>query len=264
MDQSNNTSKSSDYIKKRTIELYESLPQNLEERLKRTDIRDEVIELNYSFFGYIASKTFINNSSITYEDKFQSALLHFCECWWKWKWNGDETHRGYRSDLSFTVFFKLRVGEMIERELNEVKYSIRRSLCMEVGKQLGKHWGKVTYGDLSDPRLNLPADKMISLKAVFGTLYEANLEDHELYLPSDSSSIESFLENMNDNFNTIEELLIDEMCRTEEKLTEKKLLVMSDMYGIDIEVLKAKLPTAEQILFKKLRQAIDYQELLDS
>ena len=105
-------------VKEQTLALYAELPQDKILRQKRTDIRDKIIELNYSFFGYVATHTYINNTSVTYEDKFQSALLHFCECWWWYKWKGDETHKGYRQDLSFAVFFKPRVGEMIERELN--------------------------------------------------------------------------------------------------------------------------------------------------
>ena len=124
-------SHSKEYIKKRTIEIYDSLPQDRELRMKCIKERDEIIDLNYAFFGYIATKTFINNSSISYEDKFQSAVMHFCECWWWYHWDGDEHHKGYRKDLAFTVFFKPRIAEMIERELNEVKYSIRRSICME-------------------------------------------------------------------------------------------------------------------------------------
>jgi len=73
-----------EYRKQRTIELYSYLPQTtLEERATYTDIRDAVVELNYTFFGYIASHKFINNPSVSYEDKFQSALLHFCEMWTK-------------------------------------------------------------------------------------------------------------------------------------------------------------------------------------
>lgn len=264
MDQMDQGSRS-DYmsVKQKTIELYDSLPQELEARKSRLDVRDKIIELNYSFFGYIASHTFINNSAVTYEDKFQSALLHFCECWWKWRWDGDEHHKGYRKDLSFAVFFKPRVGEMIERELNEVKYSIRRSLCMEVGKQLGKHWGKVTYDDLSDPRLHLPADKMTALKAIFGTLYTADLEEHELYIPADPVAPESFLDKMNDKYDDIESLLIDEMVRTEEKITEAKLAHMSEMYGIEINVLKDALPSAERKLYMNLKKAVEMQDLFE-
>ena len=60
-----------EWVKLRTLELYDYLPQtSLEERYTYTDIRDEVIELNYAFFGYVATHTFINNSSISY------TLLH--------------------------------------------------------------------------------------------------------------------------------------------------------------------------------------------
>ena len=162
-----------EYIKQRTLELYDSLPQDESNRKLRTDVRDEVIDLNYSFFGYIATHTYINNTSVTYEDKLQSALMHFCECWWWYKWKGNDKHKGYRQDLSFTVFFKPRIGEMIERELNEVKYSIRRSLCMEAGAQLGKHWAQVRYDDLS--KVSMPPEKLNSLKAIFGTVYWADL-----------------------------------------------------------------------------------------
>lgn len=248
-----------DLIKQRTIELYDSLPQDLEARKAQTAIRDEIIQLNYTFFGYVASHTFINNSSITYEDKLQSALLGFCECWWKYRWDGDAEHRGYRKDLSFAVFFKPRIGEMIERELNEVKYSIRRSLCMEVGKQLGKHWGKVTYEDLSDPRVNLPEEKMSSLKATFGTMYAADLADHELYVsaPEESTSI---LDKCTDKYDSIEELLVQEMIRTESRLTEKHLQEMSDIYQININLLRSKLEYAESILYTRLQQEIDFQD----
>lgn len=247
-------------IKEETIRLYQSLPQEKELRMKRTDVRDRVIELNYSFFGYIASHTFINNTSVTYEDKLQSALLHFCECWWWYLWQGDETHKGYRCDLSFTVFFKLRVGEMIERELNEVKYSIRRSLCMEVGKQLGKHWGQVKYDDLMDPRLNLPADKMNSLKAIFGTLYIADLDTHEPFLSSEEGPFSKFDEELTDKYDTVEELLIREMIDRERKLTNNDIFEICDIYGIDDRTIRGKLKTAETILYSRLKSSQDLRE----
>lgn len=238
----------------RTLELYSSLPQQKEERTTRLDVRDEVITLNYSFFGYIASHTFINNSSVTYEDKLQSALLHFCECWWWYKWKGDETHKGYRDDLSFTVFFKPRLSEMIERELNEVKYSVRRSLCMEAGKQLDKHWGQVRYEDLS--KVDLPPDKMLSLKAIFGTLYTADLSDYEMYFAS-PLKYDSPFENPTDQYDSIEDLLVHDMIVYEEKLTDSKLLKMSDIYGIPFDVLKEKLPCAEKRLYTMLMNQIN-------
>ena len=248
-----------DYIKKRTQELYDSLPQDRALREARLDVRDELVSLNYSFFGYIASHTFINNSSVTYEDKLQSALTHFCEIWWRYKWTGegDEKHKGYRTDLSFGVFFKPRIGEMIERELNEVKYSIRRSLCMEVGKQLGKHWGQVKYEDLA--KVNLPPDKMNSLKTIFGTLYTADLAEHELFLesPEEGSSI---LDEFSEKYDTIEELLVHEMIEEETKLDDEYLLRMAEMYQLDFKLLKEKLPVAEEMLHKRLHDMLDMHE----
>ena len=238
-------------IKRRTIELYDSLPQEAEERKKRIDVRDQVIELNYLFFGYLASHTYINNPYITYEDKFQSALLHFCECWWWYKYAAK-----YRTDLSFATFFKPRISEMMDRELTEVKYSIYRPLKMEVGEQLGKHWSKVKYEDLSDPRVHLPADKMNSLKAIFGTLYFADLQDYEPFFSSESDNYSEF-DNMSDKYNSIEELLLHEMVEQETKLSDSDLLKMSEIYGIDYYTLKDKLPVAEKMLYKRLHDSLD-------
>lgn len=250
--------KNTEYIKQRTQELYAMLPDDEEERKSRLDIRDEIIELNYKFFGYVASHTFINNTSISYEDKFQCALLHFCEIWWLYKWKGSATKRGYRQDLSFAVFFKPRVGEMIERDLNEVKYSVRRSLCMEAGEQLGKHWSKVRYEDLA--QVNLPKDKMDSLKAMFGSMYIADLEQHENFIPSDESIYSTIHDSLSDKYNSVEDLLITEMIETEEKLDHRKLKKMSEIYQVDIDVLENALPAAEERLHNILQTNIDIQD----
>ena len=242
-------------IKEKTLELYAQLPQDEEERKKRIDIRDQIIELNYAFFGYIASHTFINNSSVTYEDKLQSALCHFCECWWWYKWE-----KKYRTDLSFCVFYRLRIGEMIERELNEVKYSIRRALCMEVGEQVGKHWGQVKYEDLSDPRLKLPVAKMNSLKAIFGSLYIADLETHEQFIAAEPMGFSDFEKSLNDNYEDISELLIREMVERERKLNNSDIAEIEEIYGIDQKTIKLKLPIAEKILYQRLTDSLDLRE----
>lgn len=239
-------------VKFQTLALYDQLSQDEEERKSRIDIRDKIIELNYSFFGYVASHTFINNSSVTYEDKFQSALMHFCECWWWYKWE-----KRYRTDLSFGSFFKPRIGEMIERELNEVKYSLRRSLCMEVGKQLGKHWGQVKYEDLSDPRLHLPVDKMNSLKAMFGAVYWADLSETELYMPAPKINLTDEASYVTDKYNSITELLIQEMIERESQLTDSQLLEMSELYCIPYDYLKQLLPIALSALHKRLTDNLD-------
>lgn len=242
-----------DWVKYRTLELYDYLPQtSLEERALYTDIRDEIIELNYTFFGYVASHTFINNSSVSYEDKFQSALLHFCEMWHKYKYAAK-----YRTDLSFAVFFKPRIGECIERELNEVKYSLRRSLCMEAGAQLGKHWGQVKYDDLKD--VKLPPEKMQALQAMFGSMYWADLDTHALFIeatPRYSQEEQLY----SDNYNSIVDMLVHEMVLEEKKLDDNALLNISIIQDIPFNELKDLLPEAEYKLRKQLEDAIAIQE----
>lgn len=255
-----------DYIKRRTQELYDSLPQNKIERMSKTDIRDEIIELNYAFFGYIATHTFINNSSVSYEDKLQSALMHFCECWWWYKWQGDDTHKGYRSDLSFTVFFKLRVAEMIERELNTVKYSVRRDLLMEAGKQLGKHWGKVTYDDLKN--VEFPSDKegktnkLASLKAIFGSMYVADLDTHAMFISSKPKYV-SILDELDDKYDSIEEFLIREMIDIERRLTDKDLKQISETYSVPVDELHRCLPRAEKLLYDRLINKVELYSVFE-
>lgn len=277
------------YIKNRTLELYDMLPQDKETRMMQdgfreqvvTDkcgqptktilvpvinpkkypeirkIRDEIFELNYSFFGYIASHTFINNSYITYEDKLQSACAHFCKCWWWYKWKGDATHKGYRQDLSFAVFFKPRIGEMMERELNEVKYSIRRSLCMEVGKQIGKHWGQVKYEDLSDPRVKLPPDKMNSLKAMFGSLYNTDVEEYEMFLEAPTERYSEFDCEPSLEFNSLPELIQYEMITRESKLSDKDIRQMAILYGIPAADLFKARPIGEKLLYDRLKSSLE-------
>lgn len=239
-----------DYVKRRTIELYDLLPTDEQERKASKDIRDKIVELNYTFFGYVASHTFINNPSVTYEDKFQSAVCAFLDEWWKFRFTPK-----YRADLSFAVFFKPRIGEKIERELNEVKYSIRRSLCMEAGAQLGKHWGKVRYEDLSE--VNLPADKLNSLKAMFGTLYSADIEDHMMYMEAEPHHISTVDKYESDEYNDIEGLLIREMIDRESALTDKDLYLMSDIYDIPYFELSKRYQTALEILYEELHNATD-------
>ena len=239
-------------IKKATIELYKQLPADEEGRKARIDIRDKIIELNANLFGYIAAHKYVHNPYATYEDKLQSVYMHFCECWYKYQWEGH-----YRTDLSFGVFFKPRITEMMEREFEDVKYSVRRSLCMEVAKQLDKHWAKVTYDDLSDPRVKLTADKMNSLKAIFGSLYSADLETHEIYIEAAKPDL---FRSMSDNYNSIHDFLIHEMIENESKLDDKKLRELSDMFGLDFYELKKELPQAEADLYKQLHDSLDVYE----
>lgn len=245
------------YIKERTLELYDSLPQEKSERIKQIAVRDEILELNKSFFTYMVSTMFINNSYISFEDRLQTAYCQFLSCWWWYKWNGDESHKGYRDDLSFAVFFLPRLKEMIKRELDEVGYSVRRSLCMKVGDQIGKHWAQVTYEDLSDPRVNLSSQDLNALKAIFGTLYPVDMDSVENYFSGDDFKPWEEPEfSISLEFDTIEELIMYEMQENESKLSDKYLKKMSDMYQIDFDVLVEARPRAEEMLYRRLKESL--------
>lgn len=248
-----------EFRKQRTIELYDYLPQtSLEERRTYTDIRDAIIEMNYTFFGYVASNKFVNNNFISYEDKFQSALFHFCEMWEKYRFITDK----YRTDVAFGVFFKPRITECMERELDEVKYSLRRTLCMEVGNQLGKHWAKVTYEDLSDPRVKLSPDKMASLEAMFGSMYVADLDTHAMFIKSEEKFIDSS-ELYSDNYDSLTDMLVHELVEQERDLTEKDIQGIAEMMCIPAEKLMNLLPQARQKLHDMLIDRIHIQEVFN-
>ena len=245
-----------EYRKQRTIELYDYLPQTtLEERRTFLDIRDAIIEMNYTFFGYIASHKFVNNSFISYEDKFQSALSHFCEMWEKYRYYLGK----YRTDVAFGVFFKPRITECMERELDEVKYSLRRTLCMEVGNQIDKHWGKVTYEDLSDPRVKLSPDKLASLQVMFGSMYAADLETHAMFIADDSNPIDSS-DLYSDNYDSLTDMLIHEMVTEERELVLKDLERLSELLGVPVSKLESLLPEAKQKLYNTLVNRIEIHD----
>ena len=241
-----------EWIKRYTNILYDMLPQtSLEDRAKHLDIRDKIIELNYSFFGYVVSQKFLNNSYISYEDKLQACIARFCECWTWYKFE-----KKYRTDISFSVFYKPRLGEMLERDFNEVQYSLRRTLMMEVGDQLGKHWTKVTYEDLADPRLHISASHMTSLMAIFGSLYPASQEDISPYLeaPDSITKDNGPIDELNDEYNDIVNLLIREMIDKEKQLNTRDINKIADMYGLNASELKQKLPIAEKQLYLILKR----------
>lgn len=238
-------------IKQETLDLYAQLSQDEEERKSRLDIRDKIIELNYKFFGYIAGHTFVNNTSVSYEDKFQSAIQSFCEIWWWFRWN-KKTSKNY----SFAVYFKPRLSEMVERKLSEVKYSLRRNLCIKAANQLDKHWSKLTYEDLE--KVTLPVNELNSLKAMFGSVYWADLKEYEAYIPDTTvqSNIENYI-NYNFDYGDIDTLLINEMVLEERKLETSDLLNISNTYDIPYTDLIRALPRAMDKLHEKLLKNLD-------
>ena len=235
-----------DYIKERTQELYDSLPMDLEKRKACIAIRDEIIELNYKFFGYVASSVFIEG--VEYEDKLQTALMSFLNMWWKYKWTPK-----YRGDLSFAVFFKPRISEEIRRYLNPISYTVRRVLCMKVAAQLNKKWTEVEFDDIK--YVNLPQNDILALKAILGSTMPDDISNYESLIgEEDTGSIDKY---QTVEYNSIDEMLIQEMIEHESKLTDKDLRYLSDMLCLDFDTLKRRLPYAMDTLYKRLKSNLD-------
>ena len=236
--------KGSEYVKQRTQELYDSLPMDKEERMKSLKIRDEIISLNYKFFGYVAKSTFVEDCS--HEEKFQTALMSFLGMWWKYKWTPK-----YRADLSFAVFFKPRISEEIKRYLGTVSYSTKRALCLKASDQLGKPWTEIKYEDLNN--VNLPHKDLQALKVIFGATKPVDISEMELFLeaPEHKNDIEYY---QTTKYNTLEELLIQEMIEQESKLSDKHLHYLSEVLDISYEKIKATLPKAMKILHDRLTE----------
>ena len=265
--------KKADWVKARTQELYDMLPQTtLEERNTYTDIRDEIIEINYSFFGYVAKNQYVTDPMATYEDKLQSALMNFCTMWAKYKFCPENSNgKKYRSDLSFAVFFKPRLSECIRRELNTIKYSLRRQICMKAAAQLGKHWGQLTKEDI--PNVKLPPQEIQILEAIFSTQYDISFDDSEGTSPvkektkaaqSDFIAIRGIDDIYTEDYDSLEDLIMHEMIEEQCKLDDAYLFKMSQMYGIPFVDLEKARPLGEEKLRLLLEEAIDIKDAFES
>ena len=253
------------WVKERTLELYSYLPQtSLAERATYTDIRDELIELNYNFFRYIAYHKYVFNEIVTVEDKLQCALQHFCEIWYKYKFTGEINSKGkkYRDDIAFSSFFKGRITEFIEREFNNVKYSTRRTLCTRAGEQLGKAWNEVKYEDLSQLKGWSPSD-LHAIQSVFNSTNIQNIDTTVMFRPS-NVQVDNIDELYFDEYDSLEDLIIHEMIEQESKLTDKQLLEMAEMYTIPYADLVKARPIGEAKLKKQLEDAIFLNDAFES
>lgn len=255
-----NSLKPEDWIKQRTLELYSYLPQTtLKERDSYHDIRDEIIAINDEFFWFIARSKYINNQTLSIEDKYQSAICNFMSnCLWaKYMFTPAEGKK-YRTDLAFTSFFKPRITECMERELDNVKWTLRRSLCMKVGNQIGKYWSEVTYEDI--PKAQLTPQEREAISSIFCTSSNADVNDISIYKPA-STVVEDRIEDLyNDEYDSTEDLLVHEMLERESKLEDSFLLKMSEMYGIPYDELVKARPGAEAKLKQQLEEAINIQD----
>ena len=252
-----------DWVKARTQELYDMLPQTtLEERMQHTDIRDEIIALNYSFFGYIAKKQVVTDPMATYEDKLQSALTNFCQMWAKYKFAPE-----YRTDLSFAVFFKPRLSECVRRELNIIKYSLRRTVCMKAAKQLGKKWTEITKEDIQNVQLD--QQDMHILETIFNTRNNASYDDSEGGVKLKNQQL-GFAASYGiddiytENYDSLEDLIVHEMIEAESKLEDADLLKMSELYGIPFCDLQKARPLGEEKLKTMLEEYMDIQDAFES
>lgn len=244
-----------EFTKRYTNVLYDTLPQtSLEDRAKHLDVRDKVIELNQGFFRYVVAHKFLNNQYIDYEDKVQGCIERFCECWTWYKFA-----KKYRTDLSFAVFYKPRLSEMLERSFDEFKYSLYRPRLMEVGALVGKHWAKVTYDDLKDPRVagHISADHLQTCMMYFGSFYPADEEAISPFLAAPEENDASLNIKLTDDYEDVTTLLMHEMIDRESKLKKKDIKQISEIYDIPIEQINEKLPLAEKELYILLKYKVD-------
>lgn len=257
-----------DWVKLRTLELYDYLPQTtLKERASYIDIRDELIELNDNFFWYLAKTKYINNPTVTVEDKYQSAVCHFInhDLWAKYRFDPDPilypNEKHYRTDLAFSSFFKPRLTECMAREFVVVRWALRQKLCTKAANQLNKYWADLTYEDLN--KVTLPPQEMAVLQSIFCTMNNANIDDVSLYKPAASVTIDTTEELFSDDYDSIEDLIIHEMLEKEQKLEDSYLLKMSGLYGIPYNELLAARPAAEEKLRRQLEDTISVQSVFD-
>lgn len=241
-----------EWVKARTQELYDMLPlTTLEERSSYTWIRDEVIELNMAFFKYLAKNKYVADPQVEFEDKLQSAILAFCQMWAKYKFVPK-----YRADLSFTVFFKPRISECIGRELNPIKYSLRRTICMKAAAQVGKKWGQLTKEDIKN--VKLPPNEMKILEAIFNSKYNVDIDSPDSKpITADSGYNVDIVDDIyTEDYDDLEDLIVHEMIEAEMRLDDDYLHQMSDMYCIPYEDLLHARPIGEAKLQKQLEDAL--------
>ena len=91
----------------------------------------------------------------------------------------------------------------------------------------------------------------------------ADINDISLYKPASTIVKDSIEELYNDEYDSIEDLLIHEMLEKESLLEDGFLLKMSQMYCIPYDELVKARPGAEAKLKKELEEKISIQEAFD-
>ena len=252
-------SQNSEYIKKRTLELYNMLPQNKDDRIQCLDIRDKIIELNYNFFIYLANSTYVKSDIVESEDKLQTCLYHFCKLWWLYLWDGtgDSSRNHFRTDISFTTFFKPRISCAIRNDLTDISYTTRRTALLKIGKELGKKWTEVTLEDLSKVS-NIGTIDMQIARMVLDPNCRSSFEYESLFIGDSFSTTTPEIPN-DEYYDSIEEMLIHETIEKEDKLTSKELKYLAEILNLDYKELKDAYPKALETLTERLKQSIQDQ-----
>lgn len=254
-------------VKTRTIELYDQLPMtSLEDRRACTEIRDEIIELNYPFFKYLAKKLYVDNPTVTFEDKLQTILSNFCILWPEWRFPKINKYGQYRDykNLSFTVFFKPRLFELSRRELNVIKYSLRRTLCSKAATMLNKaRWADVTKEDIA--KLNLPQNELDILERIFNNRYTKDIDKPETsaVMKTAHITVDAVEELYTEKYDSVVDLIVHEMIEQETKLSDSYLLKMSNLYTIPYDELVKARPLGEAKLKQRLEEAINIQSVFE-
>ena len=238
-------------IKRRTQEIYDSLPPTKEERIPMLDVRDEIVTLNYKFICYIGAKTHVVNNSVSLEDRQQSAFENFNKIWWRY---GLPKYKDYRN---FTSFFFGRINEMIKRDLNDVKNPDRRKVLMKIGEEVGKHWGKVVYEDIAKCKTLSYEEKQFA-----GAILQPNMESIDTYsiynaCKDDYSIIDSIIEcdvvikSEDDIINLLQKRTVE----LESKLTYNDLVELSTLLNVPFNTLNQYYDVALAQLYKRLKDS---------
>ena len=245
-------------IKARTNALYDSLPLDEAERKSNIAVRNEVVELNYEFFKFVASRAHPVGNHFDFEDKVQSGIMYFCNnIWHQYRWEGHT-----RMDLCFSTYFYPRVYKGLIQDLSEVKYTPKRNLTRKIAKQLGKPWTEVRKEDLSNPILKLsPIDRKYA-ETLFELPNMRSLDDVCIYISTGAQEV-SIADQITDEYDSIEDLLIKEMVYNEKRLSNAHLQKLADMLCLDIDELVLARPRAEEMLLVKLRESQFLKDTFD-
>jgi hypothetical protein len=153
----------------------------------------------------------------------------------------------------FAISSFARISEEIRRYLNPISYTVRRVLCMKVAAQLNKKWTEVEFDDIK--YVNLPQNDILALKAILGSTMPDDISNYESLIgEEDTGSIDKY---QTVEYNSIDEMLIQEMIEHESKLTDKDLRYLADMLCLDFDTLKRRLPYAMDTLYKRLKSNLD-------